>query len=148
LTTQSAAGRRAADAELRGIISKFEVRHQRLIRATRRWVLKRVPTACEVVYEYRDSIVISYSPNERGYEGVFAIRASTDGVRLYLNNGKGLADPEKMLRGSAKARWIDLEAASTLASPAVAQLVDAAIARNSVPFAATGRSEVVIRSKR
>jgi hypothetical protein len=99
-----------------------------------------------VVYEYRDFFVISYSPNERGYEGAFAIRASANGVRLYVNRGKGLPDSEKLLRGSAQARWIDLEGASTLARPAVARMVDEAIARNRVPFAHTGRGPVVIRS--
>jgi hypothetical protein len=100
-----------------------------------------------VVYEYRDCFVISCSPNERGYEGVFAIRASADGVRLYFNRGKGLPDPAKLLRGSgAQTRWIPLEGASTLARPEVAHLVDEAIASNRVPFARTGRGRVVIRS--
>jgi hypothetical protein len=55
----------------------------------RRWLRKRLPTAHEVVYEYRDCFVISYSPNERGYEGVLAIRASANGVTLYIS-GKEL----------------------------------------------------------
>jgi hypothetical protein len=98
------------------------------------------------VYEYRDCFVISYSPSERGYEGVLAIRGSADGVKLYFNQGKGLPDSEKLLRGSANARWILLESASTIARPAVARLIDEAIARNRVPFARTGRGPVVIRS--
>jgi hypothetical protein len=98
------------------------------------------------VYEYRDCFVISYSPNDRGYEGVFAIRASADGVKLYFNQGKGLPDPEKLLRGSANARWTLLESASTLARPAVARLFDEAMARNPVPFARTGHGSVIIRS--
>jgi len=113
----------------------------------RQWLRKRLPTAHEVVYEYRDCFVISYSPDERGYEGVFAIRASTDGVRLYFNRGKGLPDPAKLLRGSGKqTRWIRLEGASTLARPEVAHLIDEAIARNRMPFPRTGRGPVVIRS--
>ncbi len=113
----------------------------------RRWLRKRLPTAHEVVYEYKDFFVISYSPNERGYEGVLAIRASANGVELYFNRGKELPDPAKLLRGSGKqTRWIDLAGASTLARPAVAGLIDEAIARNRVPFARTGRGPVVIRS--
>ncbi len=147
LSTQSAVARRSAEAELRRLIAKFAPAHQRLIGAMRRWLRKRLPTAHEVVYEYNDFFVISYSPNERGYEGVFAIRASANGVRLYLNRGKGLPDPAKLLRGSGKqTRWIHLEGASTLARPAVAGLIDEAIARNRVPFSLTGRGPVVIRS--
>ena len=59
-----------------------------------------------------------------------------DGVRLYFNRGKGLPDPEKLLQGSGgQTRWIHVEGASTLARPAVASLIDEAIARNRVPFA-------------
>jgi hypothetical protein len=112
----------------------------------RRWLRKRLPTAHEVVYEYRDCFVISYSPNQRGYEGVLAIRASANGVKLYFNRGKELPDPEKLLQGAAQARWIHLEGASTLARPEVARLIDEAIARNRVPFARAGRGSVVIRS--
>ena len=75
------------------------------------------------------------------------MRASADGVRLYFNRGKGLPDPEKLLRGAAKqVRWIEVEGASTLARPAVARLMEEAIARNRVPFARNGRGPVVIRS--
>jgi len=146
LNTQSAAARRSAEAELRRLIARFAPAHQRLIGAMRRSLRKRLPTAHEVAYEYRDCFVISHSPNEHGYEGVFAIRGSADGVRLYFNRGKGLPDPEKLLQGSAQARWIHLEGASTLARPAVARLIEDAIARNRVPFARNGRGPVVIRS--
>ena len=146
LNTQSAMARRSAEAELRRFIAKFAPAHQRLIGATRRSLRKRLPTAHEVVYEYKDFFVISHSPTERGYEGVFAIRASADGVKFYFNHGKGLPDPEKLLQGSGQTRWIHLEGASTIARPAVARLIEEAIARNHVPFARTGRGPVVIRS--
>ena len=144
---QSAAERRSAEAELKSLVVKFAPEHQRLVGTTRRWVLKRLPTAHEVVYEYRDCFVISYSPSEHGYEGVLVIRGSAEGVRLYVNAAKGLPDPEKLLRGSgAKARYMDVEGASTLARPAVARLINEAIARNQVPFARTGRGSMVVRS--
>jgi hypothetical protein len=100
--TQSAADRRAAGAELRKLVARFAPDHERLIGAVQRSLRTRLPTAHEVVYEYRDWFVISFSPSERGYEGVLAIRGSADGVRLYLTQGKGLPDPEKLLRGPAR----------------------------------------------
>ena len=146
-STQSAAERRSAEAQLRGLVAKYAAEHQRLAGATRRWLQKRLPTAHEVVYEYRDCYVISYSPDDRGYAGVFAIRASADGVKLYFNRGKGLPDPEKLLKGSGtQTRWIAVEGASTLARPAVVRLIEEAIARNGVPFARTGRGPVEIRA--
>lgn len=146
-STQSAAARRSAEAELRTLIARFAPAHLRLVGATRRCLQKRLPTAHEVVYEYRDFVVISYSPNERGYEGVLAIHASAEGVKLYFNHGKELPDPAKLLQGSgSQTRSIDLEGASTLARPEVARLIDEAIARNPVPFARAGRGSVIIRS--
>ena len=147
LSTQSAVARRSAEAQLRTLGDKFAPAHLRLIGAMRRELRKRLPTAHEVVYGYKDFFVISYSPNERGYEGVLAIRASANGVRLYFNRGKELPDPAKLLQGSGnQTRWIHLEGASTLARPAVALLIDEAMARNRVPFARTGRGPAVIRS--
>jgi hypothetical protein len=146
-STQSVVARRSAEAELRTLIAKFAPAHLRLVGAMRRWLQKRLPTAHEVVYEYRDFFVISYSPNEHGYEGVLVIRASADGVKLYFNRGKELPDPAKLLQGAGnQTRWINVEGASTVARPEVAGLIDEAIARNSVPFARAGRGSVVIRS--
>ena len=146
-STQSALARRSAEAQLRTLIAKFAPAHLRLIGAMRRWLRKRLPTAHEVVYEYRDWFVISYSPNDHGYEGVLAIRASADGVKLYFNRGKELPDPAKLLQGSgSQTRSIDVEGASTLARPEVACLIDEAILHNQVPFEHAGRGSVVIRS--
>jgi hypothetical protein len=145
-TPQSAAERRAAEAAVSAVIAKFAPAHLPLIRAVRRSLRKRLPSAHEVVYEYRAWFVISYSPSGHGYEGVLAIRGSADGVKLYFNRGKELPDPEDLLQGSSQARFIDVEGASTLARPAVAHLIDEAIARNRVPFTVAGRGPVVIRS--
>src|SRR5688572_33200951 len=94
-STQSAAERRAAEAELRTLITRFAPAHEDLIAAMRRSLRTRLPTAHEVVYEYRAWFVISYSPSGAGYEGVLAIRGDADGVKLYFNGGKELPDPEK-----------------------------------------------------
>jgi hypothetical protein len=147
-STQSALERRSAEAKLRALIAKFAPVHLRLIGAMRRSLRKRLPTAHEVVYEYRNlgAVVISYSPSGHGYEGVLAIRADADAVKLYFSRGKEMQDPAKLLQGSSQTRWIHVEGASTLARPEVASLIDEAIARNTVPFAPAGRGAVVIRS--
>jgi hypothetical protein len=147
-STQSAAERRSAEAQLRTLIARFAPKHLRLVGAMRKSLRKRLPTAHEVVYEYRNlgAVVISFSPNERGYEGVLAIRASADGVKLYFNRGKELPDPAKLLQGASQTRWINVEGASTLARPEVVRLIEEAIARNHVPFAPAGCGSVVIRS--
>lgn len=147
-SAQSAADRRAAEDHLRALIAKYAPADERLIGSIRRSLRKRLPTAIELVYEYSDWIVISFSPSEKGYEGVLAIRAGGNGVELHFNRGKELPDPLKLLTGSGKfARHIHVEGASTLSGPEVVRLIDAAIAGNPVPFARTGRGLVLIHSK-
>ncbi|MEQ1755154.1 MAG: hypothetical protein ABL973_13595 [Micropepsaceae bacterium] len=140
-TTQSAAARRASEAQLRTLVAKFASDRLRLVGALRRWLQKRLPTAHEIVYEYRDCFVISYSPNEHGYDGALAIRASAEGIKLYFNFGTGLPDPGILLRGSGnQTRWIGVEGMPTLARPEITRLIDEAIARNPKPFARVGRA--------
>ena len=146
-STKTRMAQRPAEAELQTLIARFTPAHVRLVAATRRALKKRLPTAHQIAYEYRDCFVISYSPSERGYEGVLAIRGSAKGVQLYFNRGKELPDPAKLLQGSATlVRSIDVEAAATLARPEVARLIGEAIARNPVPFAHAGRGSIVIRA--
>lgn len=144
---QTTVARRLAEADLRALVEKFASTHSRLLGQLRRWLRKRLPTAHEVVYEYQDFLVISVSPDDRGYEGVFAIRASGEGVKLYFNHGKQLPDPGKLLQGSGKqTRFLAVDGKSTLERAEVLTLVDEAIARNRIPFAETGRGSVIIRS--
>ncbi|MGH7522940.1 MAG: hypothetical protein ACREK8_01405 [Gemmatimonadales bacterium] len=147
--TQSPAERREAESGLRDLIARHAPAHQRLIGTMRRWLLERVPTAWELAYEYTDWIVLSYSPNANGYDGVLAIRANADGVALYLSRGKELPDPLKLLKGSAKlVRFIPVERAATLKRPEVVALVALAIAKNPLPFPRAGRGPLVIRSSK
>ncbi|HEV7693803.1 MAG TPA: hypothetical protein VGO52_23415 [Hyphomonadaceae bacterium] len=142
---QPAAARRSAEAQLRALIDKYASDLLRPISAIRRALRKRLPTAVEIVYEYNGFFVISYSPSEHGYEGVLALRASADGIRLYLSRGKELPDPAKLLKkAGGETRWIDLEGASTLASPEVARLIEAAIAFNRAPFPRTGAGSMIM----
>ncbi len=143
---QTVIERRAAEAELRGLVVKYASAHERLVGTVRRWLRKRLPTAFEVVYEYNGFFVTSYSPSEKGYEGVFAVRGDAEGVRLYFNQGKLLPDPEKLLQGTAQTRFIPVAGAATLERPAVGRLYDEAMARNRVPFARAGRGSVIIQS--
>lgn len=146
-STQSALERRSAESQVRGLVAEVAPRHQRITGTMRRWLRKRLPSAHEIVYQYSGWLVISYSPDERGYQGVLVIRVSPTGVALYFNRGKELTDPERLLQGSGKqTRWIPVEGASTLARPAVTRLVDEAVARNPVPFAPSGRGPLVVRA--
>jgi hypothetical protein len=118
-----------------------------LIRAVRRALRKRFPTAGELVYDYSASLVLGYSPTERGSEAIVAVAAGDGGVRLFFNNGPRLPDPKKILRGSGKqTRFIWIESVTVLARPEVQALVAAALARAKIPLPKTGRGRLIIKS--
>ena len=135
------------EAELRSFISRFDPKTQKLFRAVRAASRKRFPTLNELAYEYPDSVVISYSPTERGIQGIVTIAARAEGVLLYLSNGPKLPDPKKLLQGSAKqVRFIPLEAASRLKHPDVEALIAAAVAHSPIPVPAEGKGKLIIQS--
>jgi hypothetical protein len=135
------------EAQLRSLIGKFDAKDQRFIRSVRSALRKRLPTANELLYDYRTFFVIGYSPSEHGIESVVSIAARPDGVRLYFMNGPQLPDPKKLLMGTGKqARFIHVEAASRLKHPDVEALIAAAIARAAVPLAGKGSGRLVTKT--
>jgi len=139
------------EAQLRFFIENFDPKEQRLIRSVRSAVRKRLPTANELVYDYYTFFVIGYSPTDHPTDGIVAIAARPDGVRLYLMYRKPLPDPKKLLLGSGKqARFIRVSAASQLAHPDVEALIAAAIDQARVPLPSQAQARtlgrVVIRS--
>jgi hypothetical protein len=135
------------EAELRSFIGKLDPKSQKLFRSVRTALRQRFPAANELAYEYPDSLVISYSPTERGIEGVVAIAARSDGVRLHLSNGPKLPDPKQLLQGSGKqTRFIPLESAGRLGDPDVEALIAAAMAHATVPLPPGGKGRLIIQS--
>ncbi len=135
----------AAEAQIAQLISKYEPKDQKLIQAVREFLQKRFPTANELVYDYARNFVIGYSPTEAGGEGIAALSADADGVRLYLTNGSQLPDPHKLLQGKAQARYIVLKSAAVLLRPEVEALMTAAEKAAKVPLRASGRGELIMK---
>ena len=76
----------APEARLRAFIGKFDPRNQKLMGSVRAAVRKLFPTANELAYEYNHAVVISYSPSERGIEGIVSLSLLAEGVRLYFRD--------------------------------------------------------------
>lgn len=141
---QPSAQRKKIEVALNELIEKFSPAQVRLVRAVRKWLQNRLPTAHEIVYEYRDCFLVSYSPSTHGYQGVLAIRGSAEAVQLYFNRGKELSDPGKLLKGSANlVRYIDIDSAATFKRPEVVQLIEQAVARSPVPFVTDGPGSMI-----
>jgi hypothetical protein len=146
VTVEADDSKRTPEAQLRSFIDRLDPKDQKLVRSLRAAVRKRVPTANELAYDYSHSVVLGYSPTDRGIDGILSIAARDDGVRLYFNQGPQLPDPKKLLQGSGKqTRFIPVEAAGELAHPDVEALIAAAIERATVPLPSEGKGKLFIR---
>ena len=136
-----------AEEQLQSFIDKFDPKHQALIRAVRKTLRKRFPTANELVWDNYNFFVIGYSPTERPSDSYFSIAAAANGVGLAFYRGADLPDPHHVLLGSgAQNRFVRLESAKTLDRPEIAALMSAAIAQGRAPLPDSGGRKLVIRS--
>jgi Domain of unknown function (DU1801) len=143
-TSQSTA---TGERQLAGFINKFDSKNAALIRSVRKALRKRLPSANELVYDNYNFFVIGYCSTERPSDCIVSIAAAANGVGLSFYYGASLPDPHGLLVGSgSQNRFIRIESVSTLAHPAVEELIAAAIAQAERPLPASGRGKLVIRS--
>jgi hypothetical protein len=142
-----AALRTPAETQLQGFINKFEPKHSALIRALRKVLRKRMPTANELVWDNYNFFVLSYGSTERPSDCIVTIAAASNGVGLSFYRGASLPDPKKILLGSGtQNRFIRVESANVLARPEIEALITAAIAQAKTPLPATDGGKLFIRS--
>src|SRR5580765_5468817 len=134
------AGTASAETQLKSFIAKFEPEDQQLIRAVRRAVRKRFPTANELVWDNYNFFVIGYSPTLRPSDAIVSIAARANGVGLCFLHGAKLPDPKKLLQGDGvQTRFIRLPSADVLSEPDVEALIAAAIKQSKAPLPRSGR---------
>jgi hypothetical protein len=97
---------KSADPEqqLRNFIGKFEPKHQAVIRAVRKALRKRFPTATELAYDNYNFFVIGFGPTERPSDCIVSIAAAANGVGLRFIRGASLPDPAKRFSALANRR--------------------------------------------
>ncbi|MBI4503482.1 MAG: DUF1801 domain-containing protein [Gemmatimonadetes bacterium] len=118
-----------------------------MIRAVRKALRRRLPTAYELAYDNYNFFVLGYGPTERPSDAIVSLAAGANGVGLCFIHGARLPDPPGLLLGSGnQTRFIRIPSATTLARPEVEALIAAAVARSRTPFRPTGRVTLIIRS--
>ena len=136
-----------AERQLKSFVAKFDPAHQTLIRAVRRTLRRRFPTAYELAYDNYNFFVIGYGPTERPSDCIVSMAAGANGVGLCFIRGAGLPDPKKILLGSGnQTRFIRIPSADILGRPEVEALIDAAVAQAKTPFRTAGKCKLIIRS--
>jgi Domain of unknown function (DU1801) len=137
----------SGEQQLAGFIGKFDAENAALIRAVRKALRKRLPSANELVYDNYNFLVIGYCATERPSDCLVSIAAAANGVGLSFYYGATLPDPHKLLQGSGNQnRFIRLESAAILERPEVEELILAALAQANNPMPPSGRGKLIIRS--
>ena len=135
------------EKQLRSFVDKFELKNQILIRAVRKALRERLPSANELVYDNYNFFVIGYCCTERPSDCIVSIAAGANGVNLCFYRGADLPDPYRILLGSASQnRFIRLESAEVLCRPEVKALISAAVTQSKTPLPSSGGGKLVIRS--
>jgi hypothetical protein len=129
-------------------IARYSPAIQKEARLARRKIRALLPTATELVYDNYNALVFAFAASERASEAILSIALYPSWVTLFFLHGKGLADPEKLLRGAGvMVRSVRLDGgAADLARAPVLALIRQAVARAKVPLPKTGRGTTVIRA--
>ena len=84
--------------QLAGFIEKFDPKIARLVRATRRALRKRLPTAIEQVYDNYNFLAIGFCTTERTSDCITSLAVSAKGVALSFVLLRGdIAGPRRNL---------------------------------------------------
>lgn len=132
-------------AQFAKLLSRFPPEIVALVKRSMPKLRRAFPGSIQLVYDYTNSVVVSFSMSERGYEGLVGIAIFPRGIRLYFD--KSLPDPKGLLEGAgSKLRSVTLNAASELDHGDIRDLIKAAIKHSGVKFPRTGSNRMVIKS--
>jgi hypothetical protein len=123
------------EKQLATFIDKFTPQMAQLIRAVRKAMRARYPSAIEMVYDNYNFFVIGYCATEKSSDCIVSLAANSKGVGLSFYYGADVPDPHGILQGSgSQNRFVRLESAKTLSDPHVAEAIDAAVAIAEKPL--------------
>lgn len=140
------------EAQVESYFARYESTTAGLGRALRAKLRARLPGLSEVVYLYENqgSLVISYSPTGRGYEGLCSLAVHADKVLLYFTRGAELskADPNRLLQGRGKTvRHVVMNAVEDFERREIEELMMAALELTGVSLDPSAQGSVIIKSE-
>ena len=126
--------------QLNAMIARFDPALQKVVRAARTKLRKRMPAAVELVYDNYNALAIGFGSSEKRGDWIVSLAVYARGVNLYFVYGIALPDPHRLLQGSGnQGRFVRLESAAMLDRPEIEALLEAAIAEADTPMPSPGR---------
>jgi hypothetical protein len=133
------------NAQLSALLSRFPPEIVALAKRCLSTLRRFFPGACQLVYDYKRSLLVAFGMSERGYEAIVSIAVLPREVRLYFR--KSLADPKGILEGSGtKVRSVTLRTASDLNHPDIRELIRGAVKQSGFTAARSRSGRMLIKS--
>lgn len=141
-----------AETQLAGYFAKVEPAMAKLGKALRAKLRARLPGLFEIVYMYesQSALVISYSPTERGYEGVCSISVYPRLVKLGFGKGAQLSksDLNRLLQGQGKTvRYVELNSVADFDRAEIEVLMAAALKLAKLRLDASAKGSVIVKAE-
>lgn len=141
-----------AETQLASLFAKYEPPIAKLGKALRAKLRARLPGLSEIVYVYeqQNSLVISYSPTERGADGLCGIALYPQSVKLFFGQGAALSksDPNGLLQGGGKTvRHVVLSTVADFDRAEIEALMAAALKLAKLRLDASAKGSVIIKAE-
>jgi hypothetical protein len=141
-----------AESQIAGHFAKYEPAVVKFAKALRAKLKARLPGLFEIVYMYENqgALVFTYSPTERGYEGVCSISVYAHGVKLGFGKGAELSksDPNKLLQGQGKlARYVELSSVADFDRPEIERLIADAVKLAKLKLDPNAKGAVIVKAE-
>ena len=142
----------SAETQLASFFAKYEPAMVKLGKALRAKLRDRLPGLFELVYVYdtQNSLVISYSPTENGYDGLCGIALYPRWVKLFFAQGALLSksDPNKLLQGRGKTvRHVVLNSVADFDRAEIEVLMAAALKLAKLRLDASAKCLMIIKAE-
>jgi hypothetical protein len=139
-----------AETQLASYFAKYEPAMVELGKALRAKLRATLPGLFEIVYVYerQNALVISYSPSERGYEGVCSISVYPHLVKLGFGQGAQLSDPKRLLQGQGKTvRYVELSSVADFDRAEIDALIADAVKLANLRLDPSAEGAMIIKAE-
>ena len=138
----------ATERRIEAFVARYTPAIAAQLRDARQRLRARFPRGVEMVFDNYNALVFGIGPTDRTRESFISIAGYPKWVTLFFLDGASLRDPEGLLEGEGKqVRGIRLKTPADMDAPAVAALIEQAIASRRDALAAAAPLSTMIKAE-
>ena len=138
----------ATERRIETFVAKYTPDIAAQLRDARQRLRAHFPRGVEMVFDNYNALVFGIGPSERTRESFISIAGYPKWVTLFFLDGASLEDPQSLLEGEGKqVRGIRLKTPADMGTPAVAALIEQAIASRRDALAVAAPLSTVIKAE-